>query len=175
MHICLSQSNSCVACLIQDSLHTCQAKGMLSKYRYKETGIYLCQKFIRTVEEPHSNEDKQAGRNDSRKEKKKNLSYNPSHHIKRLTTASTINIKPVTSRSIKKWLNHLCLGRERYWHRYSIIQLFYSKVLLESWICHMWLCVVHSKAPCKVSAWLKKGLLASLLKVIHTLDIKGCF
>lgn len=49
----------------------CQAKGMLNKYRYKQTGIYLCQKFIRTVEEPHSKEDKQAGRNDSRREKKK--------------------------------------------------------------------------------------------------------
>lgn len=79
----------------------CQAKGMLSKYRYKQTGIYLCQKFIRTVEEPHSKEDKQVGRNDSRREGK-NLNYNPSYHIKRHITASTINIKPVISGSFKK-------------------------------------------------------------------------
>lgn len=151
----------------------CQANSMVSKYRYKQTGIYLCQKFMGTIEEPHSNEDKQAGRNDSRKERgKKNLSYNPSHHIKR--HRGTINIEPVISGSLRKWPNHFYLGRERYSHR-SIIQLFYSKVLLESWICHMWLCVDHSKAPCKVSAWLKKDLLTSLVKVIHILDIKWCF
>lgn len=77
----------------------CQAKGMLSKYRYKQTGIYLCQKFIRIIEEPHSNGDKQAGRNDSRKEKKNQLL---SYHIKRHTAASTVNIKPVISGSLKK-------------------------------------------------------------------------
>lgn len=78
-----------------------QAEGMLGKYRYKQTDIYLCQKFIRTVEEPHSKEDKQAGRKDSRNEKKK-LNYNQSYHIERYTTASTINIKPVTSRLLEK-------------------------------------------------------------------------
>jgi len=46
---------------------------MLSEHRYKQTDIYLCQKFIRTVEEPHSKEDKQVGRKDSRKEKNTEL------------------------------------------------------------------------------------------------------
>lgn len=72
---------------------------MLSKYRYKQTGIYLCQKFIRTVEEPHSEEDKQAGREERKKE---DLNYNQSYRIKRYTIAGMINIKPVTSRLLQK-------------------------------------------------------------------------
>lgn len=53
---------------------------MLSKYWYKQTSIYLCQKIIRTVEEPHSKEDKQANRQKKTAEERKKQSYSQSYN-----------------------------------------------------------------------------------------------